>query len=72
MENSQCKIVLDKPTNTYYSGQSIFGTITLLKYNGKKIRGKFLELVFCCGLKIAFYWFNERQLRPSIIQLGFL
>lgn len=44
MESACCKIVLDKATNTYHSGQTIFGTITLLKYNGKKIRGEFLQI----------------------------
>ncbi|KAJ6635049.1 Arrestin domain-containing protein 3 [Pseudolycoriella hygida] len=44
MESSYCKIVLDKPTCTYYSGQTIFGTVTLLKYNGKKIRGIYFKI----------------------------
>lgn len=54
MENERCKITLDSPTNTYRSGQTINGTITLHSNKGKKIRGIFFQITGYgkCGWKI--------------------
>lgn len=39
-KNEKLKIILDNPGNTYYSGQTIRGTITLNCKQKKKIRGE--------------------------------
>lgn len=39
-KNEKLKIILDNPQNTYYSGQTIRGTISLNCKQKKKIRGK--------------------------------
>lgn len=40
MENEKCKIEFDSITNTYHSGQTINGKISLICLKKKKIRGK--------------------------------
>lgn len=40
LKNEKLKIILDNPDHTYYSGQTIRGTITLNCKQKKKIRGK--------------------------------
>lgn len=40
MKNDKFKITLDSPNNTYYSGQTVRGTISLINKQVKKIRGK--------------------------------
>lgn len=42
-KNEKLKITLDNPLNTYYSGQTIRGTISLNCKQKKKIRGKWNE-----------------------------
>lgn len=39
-KNEKLKIILDNPENTYYSGQTIRGSITLNCKQKKKIRGE--------------------------------
>lgn len=39
-KNEKLKIILDNPQNTYYSGQTIRGTISLNCKQKKKIRGE--------------------------------
>lgn len=39
-KNEKLKIILDNATNTYYSGQTIHGTISLNCKQKKKIRGE--------------------------------
>lgn len=39
-KNDKLKITLDNPQNTYYSGQTIRGTISLNSKQKKKIRGE--------------------------------
>lgn len=39
-KNEKFKITLDSPNNTYYSGQTIRGTIELTNKQAKKIRGE--------------------------------
>lgn len=40
LKNEKLKIIFDNPDHTYYSGQTIRGTITLNCKQKKKIRGK--------------------------------
>lgn len=44
-KNEKLKIILDNPDHTYYSGQTIRGTITLNCKQKKKIRGKLKSIV---------------------------
>lgn len=39
-KNENFKITLDSPNNTYYSGQTIRGTIEVTNKQPKKIRGE--------------------------------
>lgn len=39
-KNENFKITLDGPNNTYYSGQTIRGTIEVTNKQAKKIRGE--------------------------------
>lgn len=55
IKNEKFKISLDSPNNTYYSGQTIRGTIELTNKQAKKIRGEscsmrnlFLKSKVCC------------------------
>lgn len=41
-KSEKFKIILDSSTNTYYSGQTIRGTISLCSKQPKKIRGKLI------------------------------
>lgn len=43
-KNEKLKITLDNPLNTYYSGQTIRGTISLNCKQKKKIRGEFNKI----------------------------
>lgn len=49
LKNEKLKIIFDNPDHTYYSGQTIRGTITLNCKQKKKIRGKlkWMELIVC-------------------------
>lgn len=44
-KTEKLKITLDNPLNTYYSGQTIRGTISLNCKQKKKIRGKHLSVL---------------------------
>lgn len=45
-KNEKFKITLDSPNNTYYSGQTIRGNISLVNKQVKKIRGEMREYSF--------------------------
>lgn len=49
LKNEKLKIIFDNPDHTYYSGQTIRGTITLNCKQKKKIRGKskWMESIVC-------------------------
>lgn len=52
-KSEKLKIILDNPDNTYYSGQTIRGNITLNCKQKKKIRGKskkmnWIHCVYAC------------------------
>lgn len=54
-KNEKFKITLDSPNNTYYSGQTIRGTIELTNKQAKKIRGESSDVrVFDCECNSIF------------------
>lgn len=68
-KNEKLKIILDNPDNTYYSGQTIRGTITLNCKQKKKIRGelnkapvsfgRFILLILCVHMSSIWVWLEN-------------